>query len=249
MAENSKIAWTDHTYNPWIGCDVVSPACDDCYARELSERYGWAKWGAKEPRHRTSKATLRAPYKYQKDAKARGVRLKVFCLSLGDVADNKVPQEWREHLKQTVRDTPDLDWLFLSKRPSQYIPLYGREFFEEQKNIWIGCTAENQEEYDRRRLHLFNVPAKVHFFSVEPMLSPVIRDLANERGKTCWYISGGESGTKRRPFNLEWAESLRRSCAETGTAFFFKQDSALKPGQQGRASDDLWNTKQFPGVE
>ena len=28
MAENRKIEWTDHTFNPWVGCTKVSPACD-----------------------------------------------------------------------------------------------------------------------------------------------------------------------------------------------------------------------------
>lgn len=248
MTENSKIAWTDNTYNPWIGCDEISPACDHCYARDLAKQYGWAQWGPKEPRHRTSAATLRKPYAWQKAAVKSGIRTKVFCLSLGDVADKHVPQEWRDGLKQTVHDTPNLDWLFLTKRPQNIIGLYGRDFFAEHRNIWMGCTAENQEEYDRRRLKLFDIPASIYFFSVEPMLSPVIRDLTNERDKTVWYICGGESGTERRDFNLEWAESLRRSCAETKTPFFFKQDSALKPGQRGRASDALWNTRQFPVV-
>lgn len=245
MAENSKIAWTDHTHNFWIGCDEVSAACDFCYARELSERYGWAKWGPKEPRHRTSYSNWRKPFSLNRAAEKSGIRAKVFTNSLADFFDNKVDPSWRTEAWKIIRDTPYLDWLILTKRPQNIKKMIPEDWWP-LPNVWLGTTAESQEEYDRRRLHLLKVPAIVHFFSVEPMLSPLIRDLANERGKNVWYICGGESGANRRELNMDWAESLRVSCGITKTPFFFKQDSHRLPGQRGRASDELWNTKQFP---
>ncbi|WP_281414439.1 DUF5131 family protein [Rhizobium sp. ARZ01] len=66
MAENSKIEWTDHTFNPWIGCTKVSPACDGCYAENLmANRYGRAQWGAGEDRQRTGKANWRKPIAWE----------------------------------------------------------------------------------------------------------------------------------------------------------------------------------------
>ncbi|MGE8449681.1 MAG: DUF5131 family protein, partial [Pseudomonadales bacterium] len=57
MSENSKIEWTDATFNPWIGCTKVSPACDHCYAEvSTPARVLGVTWGAKENRHRTSAA-------------------------------------------------------------------------------------------------------------------------------------------------------------------------------------------------
>ena len=54
MAENTKIEWADHTFNPWMGCTKVSPACDNCYAADMMDtRYGRVRWGAGEPRVRT----------------------------------------------------------------------------------------------------------------------------------------------------------------------------------------------------
>ena len=38
MAENSKIAWTTHTFNPWRGCSKVSEGVRNCYAETLSHR-------------------------------------------------------------------------------------------------------------------------------------------------------------------------------------------------------------------
>ena len=69
MAENSAIEWTDHTFNPWIGCTKVSPACDKCYAAEMMDnRYGRAKWGAGEPRVRTTASNWKIPRKWNKQA-------------------------------------------------------------------------------------------------------------------------------------------------------------------------------------
>jgi len=69
MAENSAIEWTDHTFNPWIGCTKVSPACDKCYAAEMMDnRYGRAKWGAGEPRVRTAASNWKIPRKWNKQA-------------------------------------------------------------------------------------------------------------------------------------------------------------------------------------
>ena len=243
MAENSNIAWTDHTFNPWIGCDEVSAACDFCYARELSEQYGWAKWGAKEPRHRTAISTWKNLRKWDRQSEKSGVSLKVF-FSLGDPFDNKVPEDWRDDYFDEIDATPHLIHQLLTKRPQNIIkftPEHWRERWP--RNVWIGCTAENQDEYFKRRRPLFGVPAAVHFISYEPALGPL-----EIRGQVVpdWIICGGESGPNRRPFNMQWAEDLREQCAETGTAFFFKQDAALKPGQRGRASDALWACKQFP---
>lgn len=243
MAENSKIEWTDHTQNFWVGCAKISPACDHCYAEAWAKRTGHPELWAGS-RRRTK--TWNDAYKFDRDAGNAGVRARVFTNSLSDFFDNQAVPEWRKDAWKVIRDTRKLDWLILTKRPQNIAGMLPEDWGAGYPNVWLGTTAENQEEYDRRRLHLLRVPAGVHFFSVEPMMSPVIRDLANERGKNTWYICGGESGDYRRAFDLEWAEKLRVSCAETKTPFFFKQDSARKAGQRGRASDALWSTKQFP---
>src|SRR6185436_16033242 len=97
MGETTGISWTDHTFNPWIGCTKVSPACDHCYAESMAKRYGWAKWGAGQPRMRTSDANWRKPLQWNK-AHASGPRKRVFCASLADVFDAEVLQEWRGDL-------------------------------------------------------------------------------------------------------------------------------------------------------
>jgi len=108
MGEQTNIEWCDHTFNPWIGCTNVSPACDNCYAEELmANRYGRVRWGAGEDRVRTSPGNWRQPLKWNRDAAAAGTRPFVFCASLADVFDNAVDPAWRADLFTLIEQTPD----------------------------------------------------------------------------------------------------------------------------------------------
>lgn len=257
MGANSKIEWCDHTFNPWTGCTKVSGACDHCYAESWAKRSGHPELWAGD-RRRTSAANWKQPLKWNAAAAKAGVRARVFCASLADVFDNQVPEDWRSDLWSIVRDTSNLDWLMLTKRP-QNIPkmlpaAYGfgdpDHPVDKQEwpwpNVWLGTTAENQEEADRRIPHLLAVPAKVHFLSCEPLLAPIdLTSLPSQSGigryldalsnagvhsssadipaKIDWVICGGESGPHARPMHPDWARSLRDQCAAAGVAFHFKQ--------------------------
>src|ERR1044072_6781176 len=116
MAENSKIEWTVHTWNPWMGCTQGSPACDDCYAMVMMDhRYGKVRWGGGEPRIRTSEGNWKMPYRWARAACAAGRIDTVFCLSLGDIWDNEVPESWRREAFDVIHETPNLLYLLLSK--------------------------------------------------------------------------------------------------------------------------------------
>ena len=221
MAENSKIEWTDHTFNPWIGCTKVSPACDNCYAEALMDaRYGRVQWGAGNPRSRTASTTWRMPRKWNKQAGATGERPFVFCASLADVFDNEVPPAWRADLLSLITETPNLVWLLLTKRVGNVIRMLPGFL---PPNVAIGATMANQAEYDRDRMKLAEVKRLFDplftFGSFEPLLGPVILD----RNAPDWIIVGGESGPNARPMGIEWARSLRRQSAELGRVFNFKQ--------------------------
>ena len=154
MGANSAIEWTDHTFNPWIGCTRVSDgqrpsACDFCYAADMAHRWGWAEWGAGQPRQRTGAANWRKPLAWDRDAKAAGVRRRVFCASLADVFDAEVPDAWRDELfAMVIMATPHLDWLLLTKRPQ-----VAKKWFAEHPappNVWLGTTVEDQAMADLR---------------------------------------------------------------------------------------------------
>jgi protein gp37 len=221
MAENTKIAWAHHSHNEWAGCTKVSPACDHCYAEAgADKRLHYVKWGG--PRRLTTLANRRKPLKWQREAETAGVRLRVFANSWSDVFDNQVPSKWRDGLWETILQTPNIDWMLLTKRP-QNIPKMLPSGWP-RANVWLGTTAEDQVEWDRRVPELLHTEAVVHFVSVEPMLGPV-----SVKHSVDWVICGGESGAGFRVMDPEWARALCAQCSALGVSFFMKQVSAFNP--------------------
>ncbi len=217
MAENSKIEWTTHTFNPWVGCEKISPACDHCYAEGWAKRTGQgALWNGE--RRRTSEANWRKPMKWNADAYASGVRPRVFCASLADVCDNQVPDEWRRDLVKLITGTPWLDWLLLTKRPQLAARMMPDRWWSGWDHVWLGATVENRLE-ERRIRFLREAPARTRFLSCEPLLEPIAPDLTG----IDWVICGGESGGGARNMDPTWARALRDQCQMSGVAFFMKQ--------------------------
>lgn len=170
MAENSKIEWCNHTFNPWWGCQKVSPGCDNCYAETLDRRTGGGHWGPGAARRVTGEANWKKPLVWNRKAEKDGTRPKVFCGSMCDIGDNAVPEVWRVALCGLIMVTPHLDWLLLTKRPQNLLKFYPRAMLA---RCWIGTTAENQQEAERRIPHLLATPAAVRFLSCEPLLGPL----------------------------------------------------------------------------
>jgi protein gp37 len=239
MGENTKIEWCDHSWNPWVGCTKISPACDHCYAESWAKRTGHPElWQGN--RRRTSAANWKQPIKWNREATERGIRFRVFCASLADVFDNACDDQWRADLFGLIRLTPNLDWQLLTKRIGN-VPTMLRVLGDEAMppNVWLGATVVNQEEADRDIPKLLSVPAAVRFLSMEPLLGPVTLNpwLLSEHGRRhigaqpgiSWVIVGGESGAHARPMNPAWVRSLRDQCAKAQVAFFFKQHGEWVP--------------------
>lgn len=199
MAENSAIEWTDHTFNPWIGCTKVSPGCDHCYAeRDMASRLKVVQWGPHGARLRTKPANWAKPMtwnrRHDEFFAQHGRRQRVFCASLADVFDNQVDPAWRADLFELIERTPNLDWLLLTKRVGNVkdmvpLPWISKPFQHGPNpaniypagwpaNVWLGASIVNQEEADRDIPKLLSVPARVRFLSMEPLLGPV--DLTGE---------------------------------------------------------------------
>lgn len=205
MAENSKIEWTTHTFNPWRGCSRVSEGCRFCYAETLSHRNPkvLGVWGDKGTRVVAAEPAWREPLKWDRAAAAAGERHRVFCASLADVFEAR-PElvEPRLRLFKLIGQTPHLDWLLLTKRPEVAIEnwmLWVGYWCAVQKeqaliqrvyetrvlpNVWLGVSVENND--NRWRIEqLLRIPARVHFVSYEPALGPL--DVSEHMG--CFHSS------------------------------------------------------------
>jgi len=239
VTENTKIEWADHTWNPWIGCTKVSPACDHCYAEAMMDtRLGRVEWGG--DRKRTSPAYWREPLKWNAKAEAAGEIATVFCLSLGDIWDKDVDPQWRRDAFNVMRMTPWLLYLLLSKRIGNAVRMCdvgsGNPLLPD--NCALGATMIDQPEWDRDLPKLKEagrtLGARFTFASVEPMLGPI--DAHGELPD--WVIVGGESGHDARPMNPAWARSLRDQCAAKDVPFLFKQWGEWSPGRQTPSISD-----------
>jgi protein gp37 len=217
MAEKTGIAWTDHTHNEWVGCSSTAGAgCDHCYAAARATRFGE---DFLKPR-RTTEYNRNNPLRWNRKAIETGVRHKVFCGSLMDFFDKNVTAEWREPLWQTIKLTQCLDWQLLTKRPSNIIKMLPDNWGAGYGNVWLGTTVENKRSGLRRIDQLREIPAKVRFLSIEPLLEDLGEIDLTGIG---WVIVGGESGPGFRAMNHDWAGRVLAQCREQGVPAFFKQ--------------------------
>ena len=223
MARDSKIEWTDHTFNPWWGCTKVSAACDHCYAETWAKRVGLDVWSARRPRRTLSDAYWKQPSRWNERARRGGRRARVFCASMADVFEwKKGLSVWRERLWRLIDETPFLDWLLLTKRPHLVRRLAPWDD-DWPDNVWLGTTAENQRWVEKRLPHLCENPARVRFLSCEPLLGRIHLDEWLAKGAVQWVIAGGESGPGARPTDPAWFHAVRDQCQAHDTPFHFKQ--------------------------
>ena len=234
MAKNSQIEWTHHTFNPWWGCTKVSPACDNCYAESWSKRTGQDLWGARKGRRFFGEQHWTEPTKWDREARLLRVRRRVFCASMADVFERRaILNAERTRLWKLIEDTPNLDWLLLTKRP-QNIPPMTPWRNDWPRNIWIGTSVENQKMVEQRLPYLLRVPAAVRFLSCEPLLGALnLRPWFKRKDykQIDWVIAGGESGPHSRPMHPDWAIGLLRQCQNASVPFHFKQWGHWAPAE------------------
>lgn len=245
MAE-SEISWTDFTFNPWIGCTKVSPACDHCYAERDNSFRGWNKngWGNDAPRVLT-KTPWKNAMKWNREAPFTGKRI-VFAASLADIFDNhaSIEDEWRQRLWMTIRATPNLRWILLTKRIGNARKMLPPDW--PFKNAGIMATLESQEVWDRDYPKLMQTPATWRGVSAEPLLGAInMGPLIEKFGKIDWMITGGESGKEHRTLDMDWVRDIHVQCHFRGITFHHKQNGGVRGKDAGCLIDGA-EYKNFP---
>lgn len=241
MGESTSISWCDHTFNPWWGCTRVSPGCEHCYAETFDKRTGGSHWGPTQERRRFAAKHWAEPVQWHAKALADGVRRRVFCASMADVLDDQAPEADRERLWTLVSQTPQLDWLLLTKRPQNWRK-YCPAFVLNAAHVWKGCTAEDMEWFDKRWQHMRDLPG-IRFVSYEPALGFLRLGRPNLPD---WIICGGESGPGHRRMDPLWAMNLLNDCRYYGVPFFMKQMSAATPAKGKALIPEHLQIQEFP---
>lgn len=232
MSTNSKIEWTEVTWNPTTGCDRISAGCDNCYALTLAKRL-----------------KAMGSTKYQNDGNpitsgpGFGVTLHpdslnlprhwrsprtVFVNSMSDLFHARVPLSYIRQVFDVIRETPQHTYQILTKRARRARRL--APDLDWPQNLWLGVSVEDSSVSDRID-DLREVPAHIRFLSCEPLLGP-LDDL--DLTGISWVIVGGESGPNHRRMQEQWVADIRDKCISGSVAFFFKQWGGRTPKKNGR---------------
>lgn len=224
MAE-TQIEWTDATWNPVAGCNIMSAGCTNCYAMQMAHRLeamGVAKYAGLTRRSgnrtiwngvvREDPDALDIPRNWRKPRK-------IFVNSMSDLFHDAVSEQFIVQVWKVMAETPHHHFQILTKRPDRMADVLSRIAPIALSNVWLGTSIEDRQVVDRLD-HLRRVPAAIRFVSFEPLIGSIgevdLRDID-------WAIVGGESGRSARPISEEWIDEIYLACETTKTAFFFKQ--------------------------
>lgn len=241
MSDNSKIEWTDATWNPVRGCTKISPGCVHCYAETFAERFRGV------PSHpfefgfdlRIIPEKLADPIRWSKPKK-------IFVNSMSDLFHEQVADDYIEKVCRVMLAANWHTYQVLTKRADRMADLLQGKLrtAANASHIWWGVSVENQKHGLPRIDKLRTAKPRVGFLSVEPLLEDLGRmDL---RGIS-WVIVGGESGPGARPMDEAWVRNIRNQCRMAGVAFFFKQWGGVRKSETGRTLDGKTHD-EFPRI-
>lgn len=223
MANNSKIEWTESTWNPITGCTKVSPGCKHCYAERMAKRLQ----AMGNPNYKNGfqltlhEHILTRPLEWKKPQM-------IFVNSMSDLFHEDVPPAFIKKVFDVMNKANWHIFQILTKRSSRMLELNPK--INWSKNVWLGVSVENSD-YTYRIENLVNTSAHTKFLSLEPLLGPIPNlNLKN----IDWVIVGGESGPGARPIQKEWVLDIRDQCNNAQVPFFFKQWGGFNKKKNGR---------------
>ena len=230
MSAQSKIEWTDATWNPVRGCDKVSAGCKYCYAERFAERFR----GVPGHPFESGFDIKLVPTKLAEPLRWRTPR-RIFVNSMSDLFHAEIPEEYIESVLETMLQADWHTYQVLTKRADRMAEfLRTHRKAVQVSHIWWGVSVENRRHGLPRVRALQRVAVPVRFLSVEPLLEDIGRLPLKGIG---WVIVGGESGPGARPMDAAWVRSIRRQCRAAKVPFFFKQWGGANKSSTGRKLD------------
>jgi protein gp37 len=223
VAWNSKIEWTESTWNPVTGCTEISVGCKNCYARRIALRLQ----AAGSPNYANGFRVTLHPHALDIPLRWRRPRV-IFVNSMSDLFHEDVPLDFILRVFDVMSRAPHHQFQVLTKRSERLLELSPRLTWPE--NVLMGVTVENAD-YTFRVDHLRQTSAALKFISFEPLLGPVPN--IDFEGID-WVIVGGESGPHARPIHPDWVIDIRDQCLDAKIPFFFKQWGGTNKKKSGR---------------
>lgn len=235
MSTQSRIEWTEQTWNPTVGCTKVSPGCKNCYAETMAWRL--KAMGVQGYEHGFSLTLM--PERLAEPLERRKPTV-YFVNSMSDLFHEKVPFDYIRRIFDVMAHAQQHTFQILTKR-AERMAKFCREI-DVPANAWLGVSVENRKHGVPRIDVLRTIDAKVRFLSVEPLLE----DLgAIDLEGIHWVIVGGESGPKARPMRKEWVDGVKQQCDQAEVAFFFKQWGTW--GMDGQKRSKKANGRKYSG--
>lgn len=226
MATQSRIEWTESTWNPLTGCTKISPGCKHCYAERMAKRLQ----AMNQPNYVNGFKLTMHEHVLEKPLEWKTPQV-IFVNSMSDLFHKDVPLEFIQRVFDTMKRAHWHQFQVLTKRSERLAEL--SPYLEWTDNIWMGVSVEN-EKYTFRIDDLRKTGAKIKFLSVEPLIGPISK--MNLKGIN-WVIVGGESGPGARPLEREWVVNIRDQCLKAKVPFFFKQWGGVQKKKTGRLLD------------
>lgn len=258
MGDRTAISWTEATWNPVTGCNVISDGCEHCYAETIARRF------AGTPAYPNGFAVTLRPERLDQPTRWRRPR-QIFVCSMADLFHASVPDEYLDLVFDVMESAAQHTFQVLTKRHGRlrtYLQHRAdRSGAAPAPNVWVGVRVESQRWAGIRIPALLAAPAAVRFLSCEPMLGPVrlcscdgavfevkrhpfLVDVAcplhGER-RIDWVIAGGESGAGARPMHPSWVRALRDQCETSRIPFHFKQWGRFTPQA---SPGDAWHSRE-----
>ena len=243
---NSKIEWTEATWNPLRGCARVSEGCRFCYAERVADRFsgeGQAYEGlttrGKDGQPRWNNEIMLVPHMLKKPLSWKQPR-RIFVNSMSDLFHEKVPFDYIQQVFDVMRQASWHEFQILTKRAERLAELAPQ--IDWSPNVWMGVSIEDSRVIDRADA-LREVPATIRFLSLEPLIGSIPN--LNLKGLD-WAIIGGESGNEARIMEPEWAIDLLNQCRSANVPCFIKQMGTQWAKRQGSKSWKGDDFSEFP---